>query len=167
MSAGVQQELIDWRVVDLQNQGKHTGTLLFPIPTEIAQSFYRWEYKLSYAGNRTYNIRWEQLRVTMTSIDVAASELREVSLADGGSVRGKLAFSILPEMASDRAKYRFMYTGETPVRNVQWFDSPDRGSRHRPESDLISRHQDHLRHQLTEERGPGPSLFDRRRQHRE
>jgi hypothetical protein len=122
--AVVQQELIDWRVVDLQNQGRHTGVLFFRIPTEIAQSFYRWEYKMHYSGNRAYNVSWEELRVTMTSIDVAASDLRQVSLSDGGSVRGKLAFSILPEMASDRAKYRLMYNAENIVRNVQWFDSP-------------------------------------------
>jgi len=47
----------DLRSYDLQNGGKLTGTLAFPVPTDILRATER--YKIQYSGVRTYNINWE------------------------------------------------------------------------------------------------------------
>jgi hypothetical protein len=47
----------DLRSYDLQAGGKLTGTLAFPVPTDILRATER--YKIQYSGVRAYNINWE------------------------------------------------------------------------------------------------------------
>jgi len=44
------------RSYDLQNGGKLSGTLAFPVPTEILSCTER--YRIDYSGVRSYNIQW-------------------------------------------------------------------------------------------------------------
>jgi len=120
----VQSELIDWRELNIQNSGSYTGSLLFKVPVEIAQSFYKWDYKMMYSGLRSYNIEWIKLNISKCNFDPVRTELDSVSLDDGESIRGKIAFIIFPDLASENAVYKLLYAREKSTHNVQFFDKP-------------------------------------------
>ena len=69
VTSEVEEELIDWRELNIPNGGKYTGLLAFHIPTEVAQSFYRWEYTMAYNGVRSYNVNFRELNVSKCFID--------------------------------------------------------------------------------------------------
>ena len=125
VTARVQKELIDWRELDLQNNGRYKGSLLFNIPAEIAQSFYRWEYKMIYTGVRTYNIQWTRINIAKCTIEPSQTDLKSINLRNGESLRGKLAFYISPDLAAPGATYEILYAREKSSHNVQFFDRPD------------------------------------------
>lgn len=124
ITALVEEELIDWRVIDIPNNGEFTGTLAFLVPTEIAQSFYRWEYQMRYSGARAYNVEWTKVKVSQCIYDADESDLEAIDLPDGGNISGKIAFLIPPELAVNNARHEMLYDEET-FHNVQWFNKPD------------------------------------------
>lgn len=123
-TAAAEEELIDWRELNIPNSGKYTGSLVFQVPTEIAQSFYKWEYKMIYIGIRSHNVQWIKINVITCTIDAEETELEGINLSDGKSTDGRLAFNIPPELASAGASYEMQFDRSTP-HNVQWFDRPD------------------------------------------
>jgi len=124
VTSNVEEELIDWRDFDLANGGKFVGSLAFHVPTEVAQDFYPWEYKMIYTGVRSFNIDWMKKNLSMCTFDPTKTELEAVDLSDNGSISGKLAFLVTPESTAPGAKYEMFYDEKTP-HNVQWFDRPD------------------------------------------
>ena len=118
------KELIDWRVVNVPNGGKYIGSLVFQVPTEVAQSFYKWDYKMKYSGSRSLNVRWTKLNVSRCTIDANETVLNAINLANGEIINGKLAFKIAPELAASNARYEMVYDKLTS-HNVQWFDQAD------------------------------------------
>ncbi len=124
VTAEVQKELIDWRILDIQSNGKYTGSLYFNLPTEVAKSFYAWKYKMNYSGVRPYNIRWTEVNLIRIEIDPAQSTLKPVYLSGGGSAKGRLAFTLPAELASANVSYKMKYHMKS-LHNVQFFDSPN------------------------------------------
>lgn len=116
--------LIDWRDINLQNSADFIGTLAFPVPREVAQSFYQWDYKLNYTGTRNYNIEWSRLNVSKYLCNPDETELKAVNLKDGETLTGKIAYAVAPELAGSHARYEMLYDEDTD-HNVQWVDQPD------------------------------------------
>jgi hypothetical protein len=125
--AAAEEELIDWREVDIPSGGKFIGTLVFHVPTVVAQSFFKWDYVMSYSGIRDYNIEWNEIIVTKCVIDGPETDLDTVYLYDGESITGKLAYVITQELTAPGFIYEMVYDEETD-HNVQWFDSPEASS---------------------------------------
>lgn len=124
-TAEVEEELIDWRELSIPNSGKYVGSLAFHVPTDMAQSFYQWNYELVYSGVRDYNIQWTKLSVAKCLIDPGETELDAITLGDGQNIKGKLAFIITSELASEGAVYKMQYDLIKTSHNIQWFDQPD------------------------------------------
>lgn len=124
VTAQVEEELIDWREVAIPNSGQYIGSLVFQVPTQVAQSFYQWEYTMVYSGSRSYDVRWTKIAVAKLTVYAEETDLEIVDLKDGESIRGKLAYYITPGLATDDSVYEMSYDRET-THNVQWFDRPD------------------------------------------
>jgi hypothetical protein len=113
--------MTDWRDLNLQNSAEFVGLLAFPVPREVTQSFYQWEYKFNYSGTRNYNIQWSKLNTSKLLNDPEMTALKSVDLKDGEAITGKIGYVVAQGLIDNAFRYKMFYDENTD-HNVQWSD---------------------------------------------
>ena len=123
----VEEEIIDWRDLDIQDGGSFIGTLMFNLPSKLVQSFYQWNYDFHYAGLRNYNIRWVEQIASKYFADYQRTEFPGVLMEDGDTVDATLVYQLAETLNLNGMVVRMLYEEMDPNEfqyNVQWVDQP-------------------------------------------
>ena len=126
----VEEEIIDWRDLDIQDGGSFIGTLMFTMPIDAARTSNTWQYYPHYNGLRHYDIRWQEQVRTECYPDVPLSGFPRITMKDGDTFEGSVYYPLDETIKTDGMSLRMLYQDMDwdnylqYLYNVQWVDQP-------------------------------------------